>query len=420
MREILSRPVIGGAAVAVAIMCGKFGLGGELLTVRLYATVIAMALMWPEIRALPSRRWFQFAALAALPVYFLARAIPIAATVEMVDMGYFVAQMLLIAAVATSRQARLALGITVMAAAAIYVAVATVSFFSRGQDISFGLGWGTYGSALTFYRIMLLAACVALAFLDIPGRLRYVFAAFGLFFLMVMILSIQKGALAAGVVGSIVFLVRLMERSSPRVIAAALVVILAAGSAGAWLLSDRIAYRLGNMTDPELGKGVVETDILQKDAMFRIDTRYCTFESDKLVCHEATMTDGSQRLIFLAEAFKGFIAHPVFGNGPNTYHITLIHPMRLYQDPYFYPHNIVAEIAFEGGLAGLALLLVAGLALWLAFRQTSAPEAVITASAAFAAAFFVSTVFNGDFYDSRWLWLVAVLMVYWHDDRQVA
>jgi O-antigen ligase len=326
-------------------------------------------------------------------------------------MAYFIAHLLLAGAAMQASVSRVAFAATVLAIALIYIVVALFPFL-RGED--FGLGWGAFGSAITFSRILILAVCVSIAFALEPVRWRWGFAVLAAVFICALVASVQKAALVSVAAGGFVFLVKLSERASPRVLAATtLVAVLAVALAGT-LFYDRIAYRFGQMLLPDVDVPVVERVYLPEDALYRADIRYCVLdEKDQPDCRETTFIDGSQRLIFLSEAFRGLAESPVFGQGAGAYRVSVIHPSQLRPDHYSYPHNLFAEVAFEGGLIGLGLLAAAFIAMYMGIRRSAAPWSAVTAGATFIAAFLVATQFNGDLYDSRWLWLAAAAIVCW-------
>lgn len=76
-----------------------------------------------------------------------------------------------------------------------------------------------------------------------------------------------------------------------------------------------------------------------------------------------------------------------------------------------YPHNLVLDVAATGGLIGLGLLVVFAASLVRHCRpvaRMSHDRLAMLAGVLFVTA---ASLFSGDFYDSRFLWIFAVLAV---------
>ena len=112
----------------------------------------------------------------------------------------------------------------------------------------------------------------------------------------------------------------------------------------------------------------------------------------------------SGRPQLFAETFQLFLAHPWTGGGLDAFY-----PAFGFSEDLSYPHNLVLEVAATGGLPALALLVAFVGSTSVMWRERLSPEQL----ALFLSAFFVAvaSMFSGDLYDSRFLWIFAVLAV---------
>lgn len=109
--------------------------------------------------------------------------------------------------------------------------------------------------------------------------------------------------------------------------------------------------------------------------------------------HDAGRSD-----IYIYALHMGFDA-PLVGQGLAAFAVSGFH---------VYPHNIVLEAFCEGGLVGVAFLLAV---LVPTLRRALQPDAeYVSRDLAVFAVFLVSASFTGDFYDSRGVMLVALLV----------
>ena len=166
-------------------------------------------------------------------------------------------------------------------------------------------------------------------------------------------------------------------------------------------------------------------DVAQPKTDFQIEAlgvlvRWCVYGGSlagssvpKLNCPSFEFTDRTSRLTFWAEAVLGFLRSPVFGLGIASYSVSVPHPDTLLPDNYLYPHNMVFELAYEGGSIALGLLAVA---LAFAVRASLLSSASIRTrvyTMTFMVFLFVGTMFAGDFYDTRLFWFGAIILGTW-------
>ncbi|WP_392424043.1 O-antigen ligase family protein [Barrientosiimonas humi] len=81
-----------------------------------------------------------------------------------------------------------------------------------------------------------------------------------------------------------------------------------------------------------------------------------------------------------------------------------------YGQGFTYPHNLVLQIAAEGGLAGCALFLFALGAVAAGSRAGRSSPLVMVFTAAFAQ-IFVASMFSGGYYDSRFLFIFGLAIL---------
>ena len=164
----------------------------------------------------------------------------------------------------------------------------------------------------------------------------------------------------------------------------------------------------------ELTRSGIGTDL-------EIAISYCTGrapsnsedEAGTTTCVKRVFLDRSSRLVFAAEALAGFWLHPFLGNGLATFELWMPSPDTGAPQVYRYPHNLLLEVAFEGGTIGFAILV---LALGLVIRacwQAGQKEAIGPYVLGFLVFIFASALVSGDFYDSRLFWLTAFALIAW-------
>ncbi|MGH4023388.1 MAG: O-antigen ligase family protein [Pseudonocardiaceae bacterium] len=114
----------------------------------------------------------------------------------------------------------------------------------------------------------------------------------------------------------------------------------------------------------------------------------------------------SGRPELFGQALKIFVAHPLFGGGLDSFYTRFG-----YSEDLGYPHNLLVEVAATGGMVGLGLLVAFTVSLVRHVRPRGqvGPDQL----AMLMGVIFVATagMFSGDLYDSRFLWIFAVLAV---------
>ena len=95
----------------------------------------------------------------------------------------------------------------------------------------------------------------------------------------------------------------------------------------------------------------------------------------------------------------------------STFELHFPNPDAGFDQTYLYPHNLLLDVAYDGGIVGLGLLLIA---LGLTFRsgiQANPRDPAAIYLLGFMVFAFLSTLVAGDVYDSRMLWLTGFAMV---------
>ncbi|MGK5677688.1 O-antigen ligase family protein [Actinoplanes sp. URMC 104] len=232
----------------------------------------------------------------------------------------------------------------------------------QGRYSAFG------GGPNVFVRIEILGIISAVALFLFTRRILplLVTPLFGL----AAVLSGSRAGLLAGLAVGGVALLKLRRRLHPGAIAGALAFV-AAAVAAVW------AFAPPAFTDLFRERFVEQT----------VQERYLSDRTD-----------------IWAASWRLFVDHPVAGTGLDGFY-GLIGVNQFVQ----YPHNYVLGVAAEGGLIGLGLLTAAVL-LWTATVRGGGHRPQLTGTAVAAAVFVgLSSLFSGDYYDSRLAWLFAAL-----------
>lgn len=118
------------------------------------------------------------------------------------------------------------------------------------------------------------------------------------------------------------------------------------------------------------------------------------------------LSDYSRRPELLARCWDIFAASPVTGGGMDAFWVRHGWAMGI-----GYPHNFVAAVASDAGIVGVAVMAAAVLAWWLDGRpwMRMAPERLGCATAAVFVA--LASLFSGDYYDTRFAWVLAIVAV---------
>lgn len=122
------------------------------------------------------------------------------------------------------------------------------------------------------------------------------------------------------------------------------------------------------------------------------------------------------RKLYIIEAAKLFLKEPLFGYGTGSFS-----PLFGYGDILEYPHNVMAEIGLENGAVGLALFLLFIASIWHSYRmgrrKTLGQQERGMCQIIWAAWLFVAlgSLFSGDIYDNRLVWILGGLLVGFRD-----
>ena len=108
----------------------------------------------------------------------------------------------------------------------------------------------------------------------------------------------------------------------------------------------------------------------------------------------------SSRPMLLARAWSLFADHPVSGAGLDSYHAL---------SGLTYPHNYLLGLAAESGVVAVALFLAAAVRFWRDGRPWSAAPREQVGCAIAAIYIAVASNFSGDYYDTRFFWILAVV-----------
>lgn len=129
------------------------------------------------------------------------------------------------------------------------------------------------------------------------------------------------------------------------------------------------------------------------------DSRIVSFIQDRFIQQTIVERYSSSRNTITDQATELFRENPFFGSGLDGYYASQTGTIL-----YEYPHNLVLASAAEGGMVGVAVLLIALLVLFrAAIKQRPLPPAVFFSLLAGMFVFFAG-LFSGDYYDSRFMW----------------
>ncbi len=232
----------------------------------------------------------------------------------------------------------------------------------QGRYSAFG------GGPNVFVRIEILGVISAIALYLSTGRILPLLVT-PLFLLAAVLSGSRAGLLAGAAVGGFALL-KIRHRLRPGVVAGATAFLVAAGIA-IWVLAPPAFVNL-------FQERFVEQTVQQ---------RYL-----------------SDRTSIWAAAWQLALDHPIAGAGLDGFYGYI--GINQFVE---YPHNYVLGVAAEGGLIGIGLLTAAVL-LWTTTVRGGGHRPQL-AGLAVAAAVFVglSSLFSGDYYDSRLAWLFAAM-----------
>ncbi|MEU8244481.1 O-antigen ligase family protein [Actinoplanes missouriensis] len=232
----------------------------------------------------------------------------------------------------------------------------------QGRYSAFG------GGPNVFVRIQILGVISAVALHMFTGRILPLLVT--PLFLLAAVLSGSRAGLLAGLAVGAYALLKLRRRLRPGVVAAA-GVLLAVVVAGLWAFAP-----------PEF------TSLFQERFVEQ------TVQEQYL----------SDRTSIWAAAWNLFLDHPVAGAGLDGFYGAIgVNQM------VEYPHNYVLGVAAEGGLLGLGLM-TTSIVLWTRLVHGGGARPQMTGLCVAAAVFVaLSSLFSGDYYDSRLAWIFAAL-----------
>jgi O-antigen ligase len=189
------------------------------------------------------------------------------------------------------------------------------------------------------------------------------------------------------------------------VAAVALILLLQTGSRGAFtgLLVGLLALLVVRRMNVRL-IGIGAIVILSFEYLFKALLNADTIESIDERWLVATLEEGylSARDLLFAEAYKLWLERPVFGGGLDSFEYYTFGLDR-------YPHNLVMQMAQEGGIVAVLLLLA-----WIvhvALTSWHGRNHYTEIGLSMTALVFACTLFSGDFYDSRLMFIFGVLAV---------
>jgi hypothetical protein len=459
---------IAAGLLSISILSGQFtlarllpGLPENLTRIRLLATLIAVIVLWPEIRR-NARQCLSAPVLALLAfcAYMLVRGLfDFGATgaTKALDILFLVVQAGLIAVAGSLADVRRATAVSIILIALTLLLMECKGQlgFLTGQPNQFGFGWNSLVGAISFNRVQFAGFCLVLALLtlssDRPAKVRIVGMALATLMLFGVWGTLQKAALVASILVIAAMAAACLVRHEWRFFWGLAIIASSAAVLTTLVFGSHVSGRLQHsfklsggpsalqderlqVADAGAAKAAQKSELVQSDAdlvtlpvtneagQAILKIRYCYFKSATLVerkpgtpvlCYERSITDSTGRVSLAVEAIRGFVAKPIFGNGLGTFRVLFIHPEVGTPDLYLYPHDLPLEIAFEGGAVGLGLLLVALIVgAWFAF-QSAAPIGIQIPLLGFAGFMAVSVLFSGDVYDSRLLWHTLVALGLW-------
>jgi O-antigen ligase len=257
------------------------------------------------------------------------------------------------------------------------------------------------GTFALFTRLFLAQDVTVLASADPPGRLSILGGGpnvLGRFLGMLCLLMIAQSLRQGG---------GFRWSAAWRIVVAAvaLILLLDTGSRGAFtgLLVGLVALLIVRRMNVRL-IGIGAIVILSFGYLFKVILDADMIEAIEERWLVATLQEGylSQRDVLIAEAYKLWLEHPVFGGGLDSFDYYTFGLDR-------YPHNLVMEIAQAGGIAGALLLLAWIIHLILSSWQGRNHYTEIGLS--MTALIFGCAMFSGDFYDSRLMFIFGVLTI---------
>lgn len=189
------------------------------------------------------------------------------------------------------------------------------------------------------------------------------------------------------------------------VAAVALILLLQTGSRGAFtgfLIGLLVLLVVRRMNVRLIAIGAIV--ILSFEYLFKVMLDADTIESIGERWLVTTLEEGylSARDVLLAEAYKLWLERPVFGGGLDSFEYYTLGLDR-------YPHNLVMQMAQEGGIVAALLLLA-----WIVHVVASSWHGrnhYTEIGLSMTALIFGCALFSGDFYDARLIFIFGVLTI---------
>jgi hypothetical protein len=139
----------------------------------------------------------------------------------------------------------------------------------------------------------------------------------------------------------------------------------------------------------------------------------CAGTQDPLYCVTpfVVMGDSTERLRLFSHAITLIKTAPLLGPGPDTFKLSLWYKAggKTSLNVYVYPHNLLLDIGVTHGIVGVACLLVLLAICLIVILSTFANSLASVGLLAAAASVLVAALTGGDFYDSRYIYICAML-----------
>ncbi|MFI7488919.1 O-antigen ligase family protein [Micromonospora echinaurantiaca] len=257
------------------------------------------------------------------------------------------------------RAARVLLILMLVAGMAYAVAALAAGPQSQGRYSAFG------GGPNVFVRVvaMGLIASIALAVLSRRWWLLLPLPLLG----AAAVLSGSRGGLVALIGAATIFFVFFARRRASILLGTVLV-----GGLSAWLVWATVGERFASVAETRYSNAGIQS------------------------------SDYSTRPELLSAAWSMFLEHPVAGAGLDSFYAAI---------GFGYPHNYLAAVAAETGLIGLGLLALAVCRWWWDGRPWSAISKEQIGCAVAAIYILLTSMFSGDYFDTRFFWILAVVAV---------
>ncbi len=247
----------------------------------------------------------------------------------------------------------------------------------------------------------LFAQLLQAASADLPGRLSILGGGpnilgrfLGMLCLLMVAQSLRQGgglrwSIAWRIVTAAVALILLLQTGSRGAFAGLLVGLLAL------LVVRRMNVRL-------IGIGAIV--IFSFEYLFKVILDADTIEFIDERWFVTTLEEGylSARDVLLTEAYRLWLERPVFGGGLDSFEYYTFGLDR-------YPHNLVMQMAQEGGI--VAALLLLALIVHLILNSWHGRNHYTEIGLSMTALIFGCALFSGDFYDSRLMFIFGVLTI---------